>query len=417
MTESSKPTPTAILVGAAILAVVAFVVAGTVDDTAIRILGALVGLTATIGGVVVASKSSRTAGLIGVGAIPLAVLVLGVPIAGLIDTDDASTSADTTKTTNPPRDQLVAEHSLDAQLVEALTHADTMVPNGSASILSLRFGWAPEIAVLDTRSGNKVTASRDGDGWSMPSRSRATERNTFGRADLENLSLSDAAAKVAEGARKIGDSGVVTNQTTIEIRRRTDDDLLLVSFDSDDIMRKIQVDADGNLPDTLDAGAVDTVMVAAARIMKAAGVGARTPLTGFDFKSTIDEATIPAASPVQSSGGIAMDFDDGPVESIVAVPGEFPKVARREGLGYPRTPRFVLSELSQASVLRARDDLMRRNDSPTYDEDVVGFQAGDMPGDSGGDAPARIRISVGPVNGNVEGVYSLNGRFVRDGSW
>ncbi|WOC14165.1 hypothetical protein [Gordonia sp. MP11Mi] len=414
MTDTSKPTPATVLVCATTLGVAAFVVAGTVGDTTIRILGAIVGLAATVGGVVVVSKSSRTAGLIGAAVVPLVVLVLGVPIAGVIGTDDESTESGGSETTEAP---VADELDLDARLADAFAQADAMVPNGSASILELRFGWSPSVAVLDSRNGNKVSVSQSGDGWGTPSTSRATERDTFSRAELTNLSLSDAAVKVARGAREIGDSGTVTDRTAIEIKRRSDDGLLLVSFDSDDIMRKIQVDADGNLPDTLDAGAVDTVMVAAVRIMKAAGVGPRTHLTGFDFKSTIDEATIPAASSVQSSGGIEMEFDDGPVESIIAVPGEFPKVAQRDGRGYPRTPRFVLSELSQASVLRARDDLMRRNDSPTYDSGVVGFQAGDMPGDSGGDAPARIRISVGPVNGNVEGVYSLNGRFVRDGSW
>lgn len=411
MTDSPTPAPILILAGTS-AAVGAFILPATVDEVAVRIVGALVGVLSAVAGVVWASRRSRTSGLVGAVVVPILVVAIGVPIVGVIDLGDAEAPvpADARDT------QALAVADLDAQLLDAFGQADRMVPNGSASILELRFGWARSVTVLDPRNGNQVTSSRSDDDWAASTTTRATRRDDFSRSDLTGLSLTDAASSVDGAARGLGDRAGA-DHSTITIGRRDEDELLLVAFDSDSPMRTIQVDARGRLPDTLDAGAITTVMVAAARIMRSAGVSERTPLTRFDFKSIVDESTIPAASQIQNSGGIALEFDEGPVDRIVAVPGEFPIVHTRDGRAYPQEQTFVIGDLSQASVIRARDDLMRRHGSPTYDEDLVGFQIGDAPGDSGSDGPARLRLSVGPVNANVEGIYSLTGRFVRDGSW
>lgn len=404
------------LVGSATVAVAAFVAAGTLDGVALRVIAAIVGLGAAVVGVRAATGRSRTAALVGAVVLPALVLAVGTPVAAVIASEGPGPFASESGggSSDDPAAS-IDDLDLDAQLAEALDHADRLAANGSSSILSMQFGTSTSVDVLDRRTGDRLSSSRSGDTWSDPSSSRATSRDVYRRADLTGLSLSEAAKTAVAGARKLGDTAEKTADT-IQIERRDSDKKLLLTFDSDDIMRDIQVDTRGRLPDTLDAGSVDTVMASATRIMEAAGLdAATTKLNTFDFQSIEVGSDVPGASAVQSSGGIAMEFDDGPLSEIVAVPGEFPELSERTTEPSPQENSFTVKDVPQRAVSRARDDLIRRRGLAAYDKEVVGFQVEAVSNDDG-DRVTAIRMNVGAVRDVEGGVYTLAGRFVRDGT-
>ncbi|GAA4662322.1 hypothetical protein [Gordonia humi] len=396
-----RTNPTLLVIGAAVVSIIGFVVAGTVDHSLVRVVGALFGLAAAGAGAGLAARSSRTAGLVAVAAVPLAVVVVGAPVAGILDAADSPPTA--TRHYDPPVRQTPAPKTLDEQLAAAIEHADVLAPGGSASILSIRFGWASELVVLDPRDQSAVSASWDEDGWGSPSHDVARTRDTFAAVDLSSFSFRAVEPLIASAAKAIGDSGVGYVGTVV-IERRDPDHRLLASFDSDDPGRKLQVDARGRLPDTLDMASMDTVLAGAGRAMRAVGLDPRTtPMSEFDFRTTRDGANFPGASQIMNSGGVIMAFDDGPIDEILVRPGEFPIAGT--GPTYSSGRSFTLTDLTRAGLTRAREDQIRRHSLSDADRDLVGFQAGGPFGE-----PRQMRMSVGPMD--VEGRYTFGGRYV-----
>lgn len=353
--------------------------------------------------------------------VPVTALLVGIPsvvIAGAQRTPVAPGVGDPGFTpdaqTGSGRQQISANPN--AQVRDALDRADRLVANGSATVLNInaRPDWL-SVAVLDTRTGEAITAARSFTGaWNRPTRRRATDRTTFSRAEIADANLDKARANVFAVAAKLKMLDKSPHASDgITVKRRYQDGKLVAEFSISG--EEIEVDQHGRVADTAAAASLDTMLPLAHTVMVDAGLDPNAHnVGGFDYRAFDDAASTISASAVQNSGGFAIDFVAGPIDEIVVVPGAFPLV-RWAGAGRRSSAGFALNALSTDTLLAVRTDLMARAKAPAYDADLIGLAVGRAPGV--GDDGAVIRMQVGPSSQRAAGVYTLEGRWLRDGRW
>lgn len=413
-----KPSPAAAaaLVAAIALALAGLVVAVTAQSTAWRVAGALAAALAPF--VVLGLLGSRrpAAAQIGVVLIPVLLLVLGLPAAAVVSTvrehgagsshPGGSADGESGVTSGLPRDP-------DARLDQALDRADQLLPNGSAQLLSIDLDdRSTRVVVYDPHTGDAVSTHGSDGRWYSTDRRRANDRRTFSRDDLKNLDLAAAAGEVRRVAGELKlKADDVHPADGIELKRRPDR-MLVAEFTV--AFRPIEVDMDGRAADTVGAAYVDQVLAVAEKTLRNHRIDPTSPsIRQMDFR-TITEGSSPiTASPIQNSGGFALSLVRGPYSAIKVVPGTFP-------LATPRTYAensggFALTDFTASALLRARDDLLARNDLPAFDGDIVSFAIGSAPG--GRDEGAVLRLQVGSGRESGEAVYRRDGAFLRDGTW
>ncbi|GAB08784.1 hypothetical protein GOARA_021_00210 [Gordonia araii NBRC 100433] len=356
--------------------------------------------------------------------VPVLALLVGIPtvvVAGAINGSAEPRVGDpgfTPRTKAAPRAAPTTERvpaNLNAALRDAPDRADRLVPNGSATVLrvNLRDTWI-SVDVFDPRTGEEVSSSRStGSDWSDSRKRRASDRRTFARSEIAALDLDRARGEVLEvGAKlKLVDESPHASDG-ITLKRRYQDDKFVAEYSISG--STIEVDDHGRIPETTGAAVLETMLPVARRVMVEAGLDVRAPIIGrFDFRAFDDAASSVSATSVQNSGGIAIRFAGGPINEIVIVPGQFPIVRpitrRGDSAGFP------LAALTSETLLKVRGDVMARAKAPAYDADLVGLEVGPVPG-------ARhdgvfIRMQVGPVSHRTGGIFTLDGRWIRDGRY
>lgn len=411
-----KFTPAGAIVGVVLASAVAtagFVLAVTADGLGWRIAGALLAAEAVFGMFSLLRRSSATAVRVGAVVVPVLLLAVGVPVAAGLHSSERIAS-DRLAGAPPPDGDVTRRLPRDpnARLRDALAEADRLLPGGSGSLLDVDLSAnSTRVRVYDRATGDEISAHESTGTWFPSTRRRATDRRFFARSDVDRLDLAAATVRVREVARRLRlDPTAAHPADGIEIKRRTDD-LLVAGYTV--AFRPIEVDMAGRVAETVGAGFLDTALETAAQSMRTAGLDPNAPtLRRVAFRAFTDGSSSVAASAVQNSGGVALDFSAGPLASMKIVPGCFPSSA-------PRTSResdgFALTAVSAETLARVRDDLLARHDLPPFDGDLIAFEIGSAPG-SRGDGPV-LRLRVGPASQHGEGVYTLDGDFLRSGTW
>ncbi len=417
--ESMKPSPAAAVAALAVaiaLSVTGLVTAVTAQSTAWRVVGALAVAAAPFFVLGLLGSRRPAAAQIGVILIPALLLVLGLPAVAAVSAvrehaaasspSGGSADAENEVTSGLPSDP-------DARLDQALDRADELLPNGSARLLSIDLDdRSTHVVVYDADTGDAVSTHGSDGRWYSTDRRRANDRRTFSRDDLKNLDLNTATGEVRRVAAELKlNADDVHPADGIELKRRTDR-MLVAEFTV--AFRPIEVDMDGRAADTAGAAYVDRVLTIADKTLRDHRIDPASPsIRQLDFR-TITEGSSPiTASSIQNSGGFALSLVRGPYSAIKVVPGTFP-------LATPRTyadnsEGFALRDFTTSALLRARDDLLARNDLPAFDGDVVSFAIGSAPG--GRDEGAVLRLQVGSGRESGEAVYRRDGAFLRDGTW
>ncbi|GAC79462.1 hypothetical protein SAMN04488550_2197 [Gordonia malaquae] len=415
-----SPKPSVAVAVAVIVALGAFSLASLADSLALRLVVVVAGAVTVVWLVRSASAHSDAAGLTGIAVVPIVMLAVGTTVVTI-----ASTSTDSFGADPPPAGaddtsvlELVAD--ADTRLRAGLDHADAMIPGGSAHLLAvdLRGDDAIGVTVLNPTNGKRMYASTSSAGWSEVSTSAAYTRVTFSRADLARLNLADASRKVEAAARKIGvDDEHQSSSPGIMIapRSRPDNKVVATFTVSSDL--GIEVDLNGDLPDTVDAGSMDTMLDAASRALKANRVPLhQRTLRELQFMSLADGASSISATSVQNSGGVELEFDTGPVSEITLVPGSFPTVRPSAEWARLQDTSFAFSSITTDLLNRIRDDAMKRFRSPAYDREVVAVRVGHAPG-TDRDEGTTVTIRVGPSSADAAAIYTMTGEHLRDGTW
>lgn len=385
----------------------------------LRGLGAVIGVGIPVALVVsVRGRFGRPAGF-AVLAIPLTVLLVGVPVVLIGDGTGATGTGGTGSGGAVDRADDGIPASPNAALREAFDRADQLVPGGADSVITIRMdddsSW---LHVFDAKTGEEVMSWHGSSGWSEPRRTRANNRSTFSRADATDMDLDAALPEVRRVAQELGiDLDDPHPADDLEVTRRREDGALLATFDVS--QREIQVGADGQVANTVAFGFLDTVLDATAELLADLRLDPAAPtLRSMDFRAFEKDSRTVQATSIGMYGGVELDFASGPYTTIVAIPGRFPELR-------PRTSResaglFALSDLRTGMLLTVRDDIAGRFRLPDYDLALVGFRVHQTPGDRIAgifDPPARIVMAVGPSSARADAIYTLGGEYLRDGTW
>lgn len=407
-----KPTIRLILAG--IAAVSGVILASVADAIGWRILGVLLGVAVPIAALASLRRNHPVAAMIGMIVISTLVFAIGIPAVALVDPSSNTPGAGSSgpAAVDDVDDQTGLPRNPQALFDLALDHADALVPNGSSTLLQVTIGERNlQLRVYDPTNGNAVYASYSSRRWSSPTARRASSRVTFSRADTADLDLDTVSPRVvavAEDLRLDPAEGI----DDITVARRSGDDLLVAEYSID--RRDIQVDARGRVADTAGAGFLDTMLPALDTALRELRVDpAAAQITRLDFRTIADGSSPIMASSIQNSGGVLVALSSGRYESVTVVPGTFASSRdrnSREGSGFP------LAAVTTEALQKARDDLLARHGRPVFDGALVGLQIGPAPG--GRNEGPVIRMQVGPSGGTrAVAVYSLDGRFLREGTW
>lgn len=412
MKSNSAPIVGVLIASAA--ALTGMILAATADSAGVRIVGALLATLVPIGILSALRGKYPNASLIAMILVPTLLFAVGIGVvAGIADGPAGSPSSTTAGSGGPAggvTEKLPSDPS--ARLREALDKADELIPHGSQTLLAIDLDErSTRVSVYDPNTGDEVrTYGSDGD-WYSTDRSRATKRRTFARADLAGLDLNRAAGEVRKTAAAMKlDSAQTHPADGIDLARR-DDDLLVARFTV--ARRPIEVDMRGEVAQTAGAGFLDTALPTAQAAMRKYRLDPAAPiLRQLDFMAIEDGSSSVGASAIQSSGGVLLDFDSGPYESIKIVPGCFPEPRPRNSREYRG---FPLTVVSTATLIKTRDDLLARNGLAAFDGEPIAFRVGTSPGDRSGEVVLRMRL--GPVSDRAQGVYTTSGLFLRSGSY
>ncbi|UQE76903.1 hypothetical protein MYK68_10250 [Gordonia sp. PP30] len=395
---------------AAVAAVGGMVLACVAEAAGWRVVGALIAVVVPVAILTWLRSRYPSAALIALILIPTALFAVGITVVAMMSDSRAGGAGAGPQPGGgaPVTEELPADPQ--GELRAALDRADQLVPNGSRSVLEIRISdLSTSLRVYDPATGDAVYASRSDGRWYSADRRRATDRRTFSRADIDRLDLNAATPEVAKAAAALKITGSHPADG-ITLSRRSDD-LLVAEYQID--MHAIQVDAAGHVAPTTDAAFLGTAMPLLQKVMRQYRLDPAAPLVReIDFMALAEGSSSVFASAIQNSGGVNVDFTGGPYESLKIVPGCFPELRPRNSR---ESAGFRADTVTTAALVKARDDLLARNDLKPFDGDLVAFQAGPAPGDRSGDEVIMMR--TGPIGVRAEGVYALNGTFLRSGLW
>lgn len=407
--------PTLRLILAGLSAICGVLLASVADNAGWRVLGVLLAIAVPTALVASLRRNHSVAAMIGMITISTLVFAVGIPFAGIFHYQPTTAASGPAGSHSHSGGFEAGLPSDPQQLFEiALEHADTLVPGGSSSVLqvSLRDDTV-QLRVYDPSNGNAVYSHYSSGKWWPPSVSRSSDRATFSRNDVSGLDLGEVTPDVIEVAKRLQiEPSKFGSTNDITVERRRGDELLVAEYSIDN--NPIQVNAEGEVADTAGAGFLDEMLPTLNQALTGLRVDPRSvQINRLDFRTIADGSSPIAASSIQNSGGVLIDLSAGQYDSVIIVPGSFP-LARprnsREGPGFP------LSAVTTAALVKARDDLLSRTGRPKFDGDLVGLQVGAAPG--GRDEGPVIRIQVGPPGGNrAVAVYTLDGMFLREGTW
>ncbi|GED97117.1 hypothetical protein [Gordonia crocea] len=415
--DSSDPYLRVILAGFA--GAIGLTVAAVSTNTAVRIIAIVAAFLVVAALVWSLRKTHPREARITVAVVAALSLAVGIGVAVVVGASDNPVAPRVGDPGFVPNAAKTADDRIaanpNARLAAALERADRLVPRGSATVLRVGIdGDRISLDVFDPRNGDSVSTSfSESSGWSREYRRRATDRNTFSRAEVARMDLDKARPQVLAMTTAL--KADLTHQHAsdgITVKRRYQDHKLVGEFSLSG--NEIEVDDQGHVADTADAAWLATVVPLAQRVMVANGLDPDAPIVNrFDFRAYDDAASSISASSVQNSGGFVIRFASGPVDEIVVVPGNFPLV-RRTDRSYTQ-PGFALTALRTETLLKVRDDIMARAKSPAYDTELVGLEVGRVPG-ADRTTPA-IRMQVGPSSDRPGGIYTMDGVFMRTGRY
>lgn len=175
----------------------------------------------------------------------------------------------------------------------------------------------------------------------------------------------------------------------------------------------IETDLHGRVADTVGAASLSEFLSVAERVLKDEGIDPDGAVLRSIAYKAVDEAApwIGVAHP-----GVELELDGGGIYRIWVQPGRFPELSETDSASDP--DGFSLTGLTGATMVRIRDDLVRRHRVAAYDRDAVGLKIGVAPGDDDPAAdrlPVTVQMQVGPDAVGATGVYSPNGKFLREG--
>ncbi|WP_231650313.1 MULTISPECIES: hypothetical protein [Gordonia] len=393
---------------AAVVATLCLVVAVVVDLPVTSVLFAVAGAGVAIGLIGSLRRYGQKSALRGAAVVVATVLLVGLPtVAVLADPETASDS-------HAADGDAVLEGGGDpsAALARALDRADRLVPGGSSSIRQISIDDDREtVRVLDPRTGREIASYRSGTSWSDSDPARTGERTVFTRADVAHLDLNAAAARVSAARQKIG-YPEPTSSGGIEIGPRSVDDKVVARFGQSG-GESIETDLHGRVADTVGAASLSEFLSVAERVLKDEGIDPDGAVLRSIAYKAVDEAApwIGVAHP-----GVELELDGGGIYRIWVQPGRFPELSETDSASDP--DGFSLTGLTGATMVRIRDDLVRRHRVAAYDRDAVGLKIGVAPGDDDPAAdrlPVTVQMQVGPDAVGATGVYSPNGKFLREG--
>ncbi|GEE02759.1 hypothetical protein nbrc107696_32050 [Gordonia spumicola] len=412
------PKPPVAIGAAAVVSLVAFSVAALADSVLISTLAVVVGAGLVVWLVRSASAQSAGAGSLAVFGVPVLMLGIGTTVVAAV-----SDGVDTTTSWNAGSDETTAAVQViddpDGLLAKVLDRADTIAPHGSESILSITFrDQYTDLDVLDQRSGMSVGSSyRDGE-WDDRQPQAEHTPVTFSRAELTGFDLAAVQTKAEAAVHTLGLDAMDSHPADgLRISRQFRQDRMLVADFTVAMSNHVEVDMSGRVADTLDAGSFDTMLASAKRAMAANGIDpARRNVGELQFKSLDETSSSISATTVQSSGGVAIDFDAGPKRSVVLVPGQFAEVEAAKTWMAVDEDTFALQSVTQSVLDGIRVDAMRRFNVAAYNKPRVGVRIGHAPGADDGEG-ATITIRIGPSSLDAAAVYSMTGEYLRDGTW
>ncbi|MGW8815207.1 hypothetical protein [Gordonia terrae] len=298
--------------------------------------------------------------------------------------------------------------------------AEEVGPQGVRNVLSLNYQIDSPSAyarVFDPATG-RATNVNIGDGYSNSSIVPNTERanKTFDAAAIDPNVLGSLTEPMIAAVRPYSTEPELEK---VEIERRGPDGPVLIEGTIepgegvvDDYV--VQATPDGTVAEFFDPADFGKSFELARRELVAARVPLNAPvIEEFIIQGIADGVSPVTASVIQNSGGVLVRYRLGDRGGEVAVaPGEFPVATT--SAGRYRSEGFRFDNISADTFDRVRADLMRRASVPEYDRNAVGVEVERNRVDEAQQFVIRMDIAN---TENAEAVYTLDGRFIKEGRY
>ncbi|ANY23772.1 hypothetical protein [Gordonia terrae] len=298
--------------------------------------------------------------------------------------------------------------------------AEEVGPQGVRNVLSLSYQIDSPSAyarVFDPATG-RATNINIGDGYSNSSIVPNTERanKTFDAAAIDPNVLGALVDPMTAAVRPYSTEPELEK---VEIERRGPDGPVLIEGTIepgegvvDDYV--VQATPDGTVAEFFDPADFGKSFELARRELVAARVPLNAPvIEEFIIQGIADGVSPVTASVIQNSGGVLVRYRLGDRGGEVAVaPGEFPVATT--SAGRYRSEGFRFDSISADTFDRVRADLMRRASVPEYDRNAVGVEVERNRVDEAQQFVIRMDIAN---TENAEAVYTLDGRFIKEGRY
>ncbi len=284
-------------------------------------------------------------------------------------------------------------------------------PAAANNLLSLRFtGSGSDYGtVLDPTNGDTtiVYINNGGDAFTTPSAQVQRKDSTFLAVDIAKTDLTEIADKMSA---QVEAAGRGRELDTLEIKRSGPGApvVLTGTFGG----KTVDALVDGTVGEIFDPADFAISFQRARDALALAGIApSDRVLTNFQIRGTHRATPIAHASELQSSGGVALEFQTvDRAGQIVVVPGELPEVT--EESYHSRTQPFAFDDISQEAFESVRAQAMQRGALEPYEREAVDIWMTDREID-----PHRlaIRIELAGVDA-ATGTYSLTGEFLAPGA-